>query len=70
MKSATLSIEQTRRILGIGRNTAYEAARRGELPILRFGKVRRIPRAALEAMLRKGQVKRAMPRRDARRGSR
>ena len=29
---ATITIEQTARILGLGRTAAYDAARRGELP--------------------------------------
>jgi excisionase family DNA binding protein len=32
---ATITIEQTAQVLGLGRTTAYEAARRGELPTRR-----------------------------------
>lgn len=34
---ATITIEQTAKLLGLGRTAAYEAARRGELPTRRLG---------------------------------
>jgi excisionase family DNA binding protein len=34
----TQTIEETAKELGIGRNLAYEAARRGEIPTIRIGK--------------------------------
>jgi excisionase family DNA binding protein len=33
----TVSVPEAARILGIGRNTAYVAARRGDLPTVRIG---------------------------------
>jgi excisionase family DNA binding protein len=51
MERATLTIEQTAKVLGIGRNSAYEAARRGELPAIRIGRRLLIPRLALEQLL-------------------
>ena len=33
----TVTVPETAQILGIGRNSAYEAARRGELPIIKIG---------------------------------
>ncbi len=38
----TLSIEQARLLLGLGRNAAYEAAARKELPAVRFGNLWRV----------------------------
>ncbi|GIK78447.1 MAG: hypothetical protein BroJett022_21370 [Actinomycetes bacterium] len=35
---ATITIEQTARLLGLGRTAAYEAARRGEFPTRRLGR--------------------------------
>jgi excisionase family DNA binding protein len=56
-KSAvTMSIPDAAKELGVGRNQAYEAARRGEIPIIRIGKRLLVPVAALQAMLR-GEVK-------------
>jgi hypothetical protein len=37
--------------LGLGRNATYEAARRGQIPIIRFGKLIKVPTAALRKML-------------------
>ena len=36
---------------GLGKNTSYEAARRGELPVLRFGRKLRVPIVAFERLL-------------------
>jgi excisionase family DNA binding protein len=47
----TISVPEAGRRLGIGRNSAYEAAHRGEIPILRFGRTMRVPISAFEAML-------------------
>ena len=46
-----LTIEEAARLLKIGRTCAYEAARRGELPILRMGRRMLVPKAALERLL-------------------
>ena len=51
MQRQTLTVEEARRILGIGRNAAYEAVRRGEIPVIRVGRRYLIPRAALELFL-------------------
>lgn len=48
---ATMSIAEAGKILGLGRNAAYDAAKRGEIPTLRFGKLIRVPRARLMKML-------------------
>jgi len=48
---ATVSVEEAGRILGIGRSSAFAAARRGEIPVLRIGRRVLVPRAALERML-------------------
>ena len=47
----TMSITETAKELGIGRNQAYEAARRGEIPVIKIGKRLLVPKAALERML-------------------
>ena len=48
----TLSVDETAKLLKIGRRTCYRAVADGTLPSLRFGKAIRIPRSALEAALR------------------
>lgn len=47
----TLTVSETARILGIGRNSAYGAISRGEIPVIRVGKRLLVPKAALETML-------------------
>jgi excisionase family DNA binding protein len=37
--------------LGLSRNATYDAARRGEIPTIRFGKLIKVPTAALRRML-------------------
>lgn len=48
----TLSVPEAGRLLGLARNGAYEAAKRGEIPVLKFGKKLRVPLLALEEMIR------------------
>jgi excisionase family DNA binding protein len=47
----TLSVVDAGRILGVSRNTAYEAVKTGQLPVLRIGRKIRVPKALLERML-------------------
>ena len=49
----TLRVEDLMPILGIGRNTAYELIRSGEIRSVRIGRQIRIPREALLEFLRK-----------------
>lgn len=47
----TYTVDQAAELLGIGRNTAYEAVRRGEIPTIKIGRRLLVPRTALERML-------------------
>ena len=47
----TMSIEEAARLLGIGRNNAYLAARNGEIPIIKIGKRILVLKEALKRML-------------------
>lgn len=47
----TVSVEEAGALLGIGRALAYEMARTGKLPALRFGRRFVVPRKALEVLL-------------------
>jgi excisionase family DNA binding protein len=51
----TLSITEAARILGIGRNLAYEAAARGEIPTVKIGRRIVVPAAALDRLLAVGK---------------
>lgn len=52
----TYTVEEAGKLVGIGRNQAYEAARRGDLPTIKFGKRIVVPRVALTAMLAKANA--------------
>jgi excisionase family DNA binding protein len=47
----TLTVEEAGRILGIGRNSAYEAAQRGEIPTIKIGKRLLVPVRRLQRLL-------------------
>ncbi len=47
----THTIEEAAAILGIGRNSAYEAAKRGEIPTIRIGRRLLVPVSALDRLL-------------------
>jgi hypothetical protein len=50
--SKTVSVPVAgRRYFDLGRNASYEAAKRGDLPVIRIGSRLRVPIAALERML-------------------
>jgi excisionase family DNA binding protein len=49
-----MTVPEAARRLGISRNFGYELVRRGQLPVIRFGKRLLIPKVALEKMLEEG----------------
>jgi excisionase family DNA binding protein len=44
-------VPEAGRILGLNRNKAYAAAASGEIPTIRFGKLLKVPKAAIDRML-------------------
>lgn len=46
-----LTVPEAARALGIGRNPAYAAVRRGDLPVIRIGRRLLVPKAALERLV-------------------
>ena len=46
-----VSVPEAGRVLGLGRNASYEAVKRGEIPVLRFGKLLKVPTAWLKSVL-------------------
>ena len=50
----TQTIVEAAKLLGIGRNQAYEAAKRGELPVIRIGKRILVLREPLKRILEGG----------------
>jgi len=54
----TLSVpEAGQAYFGLGRNASYEAARRGEIPVIQIGSRLRVPVVALERMLTEARVR-------------
>jgi hypothetical protein len=48
----TLTVPEAGRLyFHLGRNASYEAARRGDIPTIRIGRLLRVPVVALERML-------------------
>ena len=47
----TYTVEESAALLGIGRHAAYEAARRGELPVIKLGRRLLVPASALDRLL-------------------
>ena len=49
------SVAEAGALLGISRAFAYELVARGELPVIRLGRRRLVPKAALNALRRRGE---------------
>lgn len=48
----TYKVGEAGRMLGIGRNQAYEAVKAGQIPSIKIGKRRLVLKAALDRLLR------------------
>jgi hypothetical protein len=56
----TISVpEAGRKYFGLSRNAAYAAAERGEIPVVKIGRLLKVPVRALEAMLDRASEKAA-----------
>jgi hypothetical protein len=64
-ESATYSIPQAGSMAGLSRNGSYDAARRGEIPVIKFGRVYRVPKAIWDRKLGLVGNKNVHSRRDA-----
>lgn len=53
-----MSVPEAGAKLGMGRNASYEAAARGEIPVLRIGRSLKVPKVAFERMLSEAGQKR------------
>jgi len=45
------TVQEAGEMVGLGRNAAYEAARRGDLPTIRIGKLLKVPKVAFHRLL-------------------
>jgi excisionase family DNA binding protein len=46
-----LTVPEAGAQLGLGRNASYDAAKRGDIPTIRIGKLIRVPKLAFQRML-------------------
>lgn len=51
LRMPVITVPEAGLILGISRTTAFEAARRGEIPTIRVGRSLKVPTAKLRAIL-------------------
>ena len=56
-ESLVYEVPEAGRLLGLTRGMSYEAARRGDIPTIRIGKLIKVPKAALHAMLERAGAK-------------
>ncbi len=49
-RALTVTVAEAAKLLGIGRNLAYEGVKRGEIPSIRIGDRILIPRASIGRM--------------------
>lgn len=47
----TYSVPEAGALIGLGRDSSYAAAANGDLPVIRIGRLLRVPKVALERML-------------------
>ncbi len=47
----TLTVEEAAKLLGIGRQLAYDRVKTGEIPVIKIGRRLLVPRSALEKLL-------------------
>jgi excisionase family DNA binding protein len=59
LERLTYTVAEAGAILGLSRGASYEAANRGELPVIRIGRRIVVPKAALERLLDSAAVKQA-----------
>ena len=50
------SVDEARRLLGLGRGSMYEAVRTGQIPSIRIGRRIIIPRVGIEQLLAKASM--------------
>jgi excisionase family DNA binding protein len=56
-KCLVYDVPEAGEMLGLTRNASYEAAKRGDIPTIRIGKLIRVPKAAFHKMLEQAGAK-------------
>ncbi len=57
----TITVREAADQLGLGRNTAYEAVKRGEIPTVKIGRRLLVPRDAIDRILQRAMEQRSQP---------
>ncbi len=52
-----IGVPEAGEMLGLNKNAAYAAAKRGDIPTIRIGKLLRVPKAAFEKMLAEAGIR-------------
>lgn len=50
-KCLVYEVPEAGALIGLGRNASYDAAKRGDIPTIRVGKLLKVPKAAFHAMI-------------------
>jgi excisionase family DNA binding protein len=56
-KRLVYDVPEAGEMLGLSRNASYEAAKRGDIPTIKIGKLLRVPKAAFDRLLEQGGAK-------------
>jgi hypothetical protein len=56
-KRLVLDVPEAGAMLGLNRNASYAAAKRGDIPTIRIGKLIKVPRLAFDRMLEQAGAK-------------
>ncbi len=56
-KRLVYEVPEAGEMLGLNRNAAYAAAKRGDIPVIRIGKLLRVPKVAFDQMLERAGAK-------------
>jgi Helix-turn-helix domain len=56
-KCLVYEVPEAGEMLGLNRNAAYAAAKRGDIPVIKIGKLLKVPKVAFDRMLERAGVK-------------
>ena len=56
-KCLVLDVPEAGEMLGLNRNAAYAAAKRGDIPTIRIGKLIKVPKMAFDRLLERAGAK-------------
>lgn len=59
VQSLVYDVPEAGALLGLTKNGSYEAAKRGDLPTIRIGRLIKVPKAALHRMLDRAVIEAA-----------